>query len=148
MLKENALWTGDYGPVNDKRPEDYSWYNAMDVQWGDINNYECYKKLGRGKYSEVFLSYCKSNNQKCVVKVLKPVKSEKIYREIKILQVMYGGPNIVLLVDLVKEPVSRIPCFVYEWIPTQESKALFTKLNDFECRVYIYKVIQACEWAH
>ena len=35
---------------------------AMNIQWGDINNYEVYHKLGRGKYSEVFLGYCKSNN--------------------------------------------------------------------------------------
>lgn len=62
VLKQNAEWTGKYGPINDNRPEDYAYYNAMDVQWGDINNYECYKKIGRGKYSEVFLSYCKSNN--------------------------------------------------------------------------------------
>ena len=47
--------------------------------------HKVYHKLGRGKYSEVFLGYCKSNNVKCVVKVLKPVKQEKIYREIKIL---------------------------------------------------------------
>lgn len=96
----------------------------------------------------MYLGYCKSNNQKCVIKVLKPVKSEKIYREIKILQILYGGPNIVLLTDLVKEPVSRIPCFIYEWIPTTESKHMFTRLSDFECRLYTYKVLQACEFAH
>lgn len=57
----------------------------MKISWGDIENYECYHKLGRGKYSEVFQGYCKKNNNKVVIKVLKPVKSEKIYREIKIL---------------------------------------------------------------
>ena len=147
-LRLNAKWCGEYGPVNTLRPFDYSWYNAMKIEYSDINNYECWRKLGRGKYSEVYLGYCKSNNQNCVIKVLKPVKSEKIYREIKILQILYGGPNIVLLTDLVKEPISRIPCFVYEWIPTQESKHLFTSLNDFECRLYTYKVLQACDFAH
>jgi casein kinase II subunit alpha len=57
----------------------------MKIDWGDIEDYECYHKLGRGKYSEVFLGMCKRNNTNCVIKVLKPVKSEKIYREIKIL---------------------------------------------------------------
>ena len=85
------------------RPEDYSFYGAMNISWGDVNNYECYHKLGRGKYSEVFLGYCSPNNKKCVIKVLKPVKAEKIYREIKILQALYGGPNIVKLMDLIKE---------------------------------------------
>lgn len=69
----------------EQRPKDYSFYNAMKISWGDISNYECYKKIGRGKYSEVFVGVCKANNKKCVIKLLKPVKSEKIYREVKIL---------------------------------------------------------------
>jgi casein kinase II subunit alpha len=120
----------------------------MNISWGDINNYECYKKLGRGKYSEVFLGLSKSNNSNCVIKVLKPVKSEKIYREIKILQALYGGPNIVKLVDLIKEKVSSIPCFVYEYMECQESKNLFISLSDFEIRIYTYKILQALEFSH
>ena len=34
---------------------------------------------------------------KCVVKILKPVKKKKIKREIKILQNLSGGPNIIQL---------------------------------------------------
>ena len=81
----NVEWCGKFGPVCTLRPEDYSYYGAMQLDWGEIDNYECYHKLGRGKYSEVYLGYCKSNDSKCVIKVLKPVKTEKIYREIKIL---------------------------------------------------------------
>lgn len=81
----NAKWCGENGPVCSKRPECYSYYGAMQIAWGEVENYECHHKLGRGKYSEVFLGYSKSNNQKCVVKVLKPVKTEKIFREVKIL---------------------------------------------------------------
>ena len=33
-------------------------------------------------------------DEKCVVKVLKPVKKKKIKREIKILQNLCGGPNV------------------------------------------------------
>lgn len=141
-LAQNQKWCGEYGPICDLRPEDYSYYKAMQINWGDIENYECYKKIGRGKYSEVYLGYSKSNNSKCVIKVLKPVKSEKIYREIKICQALYGGPNIVKLTDLIKEKVSRIPCFVYEHMPHAESnKQLFTRLNDNDIRLYTYKIL-------
>ena len=102
----------------------------MQVEWGEIGNYECYHKLGRGKYSEVFLGYCRANNSKCIVKVLKPVKAEKIYREIKILQTVYGGPNIVKLCDLIKEHKSKIPCFIYEYMPHTETKVLSPTLSD------------------
>ena len=44
------------------------------------------------------------NNEKCVIKVLKPVKKKKIKREIKILQNLSGGPNIVSLLDVVRDP--------------------------------------------
>jgi len=145
----NKQWCGEFGPVCDLRPADYSFYGAMHIQWGDIDNYECYKKIGRGKYSEVFLGYCKANNSKCVIKVLKPVKSEKIYREIKICQALYGGPNIVKMTDLIKEKVSRIPCFVYEHMDHQETnKQLFTQLNDFDVRLYTYKILQALDFSH
>ena len=49
-------------------------------------NYEVLRKIGRGKYSEVFAGIEVTNNNKCVIKILKPVKKKKIKREIKILQ--------------------------------------------------------------
>jgi casein kinase II subunit alpha len=58
---------------------------------------------GRGKYSEVFEGINVVNYQKCVIKVLKPVKKKKIKREIKILQNLSGGPNIVALLDVVRD---------------------------------------------
>lgn len=60
-------------------------------------------RTGRGKYSEVFEGINVVNYQKCVVKVLKPVKKKKIKREIKILQNLAGGPNVVALLDVVRD---------------------------------------------
>lgn len=62
------------------------------------------RAIGRGKYSEVFEGINITNYQKCVIKVLKPVKKKKIKREIKILQNLSGGPNIVALLDVVRDP--------------------------------------------
>lgn len=45
-----------------------------------------------------------TNGEKCVIKVLKPVKKKKIKREIKILQNLTGGPNIISLLDIVRDP--------------------------------------------
>lgn len=39
---------------------------------------------------------------------LKPVKKKKIKREIKILQNLRNGPNIITLYDIVKDPIVRI----------------------------------------
>jgi serine/threonine protein kinase len=48
-------------------------------------NYEIIKKIGRGKYSEVYEGINTLNNERIVIKILKPVKKTKIRREIKIL---------------------------------------------------------------
>jgi len=78
-------------------------------------NYEIIKKIGRGKYSEVFEAINITNDQKCVIKVLKPVKKKKIKREIKILQNLTGGPNIVSLYDVVRDPQVSYNIFLLFW---------------------------------
>ena len=52
------------------------------------------------------------------------------------------------MVDLVREKISKVPCFVYEHMPHVESKKLFTKLSDFDARLYIYKILQSLLFAH
>ncbi len=42
-----------------------------------------------------------ANNDRCVVKIMKPVKEARLRREIKILQHVAGGPNIVRMIELV-----------------------------------------------
>lgn len=63
--------------------------------------------MGRGKYSEVFEGINITNNKKCIIKALKPVKKKKIKREIKILQNLAGGINIVGLYDIVRDPIVK-----------------------------------------
>ena len=77
--------------MNVQRPREYWDYEALAVSWGEQEDYEVIRKIGRGKYSEVFEGMNVANDTKCVVKILKPVKKKKIKREIKILQVSGGG---------------------------------------------------------
>ena len=100
------------------RPKDYSFYNKYEIAWNELDKYMVQQKLGRGKYSEVYQGVNTQNNTACVIKILKPVRTEKIFRETKILQTLYGGPNIVKLFDVVRDTVSKTPCLVFEWIPT------------------------------
>ena len=44
------------------------------------DDYEVVRKVGRGKYSEVFEGVNTVNNQKCIIKILKPVKKKKVSR--------------------------------------------------------------------
>ena len=144
----HASWETLYKTVCVERPPDYSFYNTLDIDWGEQDHYEVVHKLGRGKYSEVYEGCNIHNNQKCVVKILKPVRTEKIYREIKILQTLFGGPNIVRLFDVVRDTGSKTPSLIYEFIPNIESKILFQRLSDFEVRLYLYKLLEALDYSH
>ena len=74
-----------YTDANSKNPREYWDYENYSVNWSNQDNYQLVRKLGRGKYSEVFEAINITNNEQCVVKILKPVKKKKIKREIKIL---------------------------------------------------------------
>lgn len=56
---------------------------------------------------QVFEGIALPSGSKCVVKVLKPVKKKKIKREIKILMDLAGGPNVIALLDVVRDPAVR-----------------------------------------
>ncbi|URE40573.1 casein kinase II [Musa troglodytarum] len=66
-----------YADINVHRPKDYWDYESLTVQWGEQDDYEVVRKVGRGKYSEVFEGVHATNNEKCIIKILKPVKKKK-----------------------------------------------------------------------
>ncbi len=97
-----------YADVNVTRPKDYWDYETLSIQWGwgpsatllclqaarllpaccpscglyhncrNQDDYEVVRKVGRGKYSEVFEGINIVNNQRCIIKILKPVKKKKV----------------------------------------------------------------------
>jgi len=119
-----------YADANAHKPREYWDYESHIVEWGNQDDYQIVRKLGRGKYSEVFEGINTVNSEKIVIKILKvnfflllfslfllliiifiiyqPVKKKKIKREIKILQNLRNGPNIITLYDIVKDPIVRI----------------------------------------
>jgi len=137
-----------FADVNVKRPREYWDYESLVVNWGDQEDYEVVKKIGRGKYSEVFEGVNVVNKQKCVIKVLKPVKKKKIKREIKILQNLCGGPNIIKLLDVVRDPASKTPCLIFEHINNTDFKVLYPTLTDTDIRFYVHEILVALEYCH
>ncbi|KTG47569.1 hypothetical protein cypCar_00014669 [Cyprinus carpio] len=131
-----------YPDVNTQRPREYWDYESHVVDWGNQDDYQLVRKLGRGKYSEVFEAINITNNEKVVVKILKPVKKKKIKREIKILENLRGGPNIITLLDIIKDPVSRTPALVFEHVNNTDFKQLYQTLSDYDIRFYMYEILK------
>ncbi len=137
-----------YAEICDSRPQEYWDYENLCINWGEQDNYEVTRKIGRGKYSEVFEGVNTNNGGKCVIKILKPVKKKKIKREIKILQNLSGGTNIVQLLDVVRDPQSKTPSLVFEHINNADFKTLYPTLTDFDIRYYIFELLKALDFCH
>lgn len=142
-------------------PKSYWEYDSVNITWGFQENYEVVRKIGsytslshagtstdtgigRGKYSEVFEGINIINYQKCVIKVLKPVKKKKIKREIKILQNLSGGPNVVALLDVVRDTNSKTPSLIFEFVNNTDFRSLYPKFVDYDVRYYIFELLKVC----
>jgi casein kinase II subunit alpha len=127
---------------------------ALPLSWmtcATLNS--CISKLtivntGRGKYSEVFEGINVVNYQKCVIKVLKPVKKKKIKREIKILQNLAGGPNVVALLDVVRDSQSKTPSLIFEYVNNTDFRTLYPRFTDYDVRFYVYELLKALDFCH
>ncbi|VDN50309.1 unnamed protein product [Dracunculus medinensis] len=137
-----------YADVTQQKPREYWDYENHMISWGNIDDYQLYKKIGRGKYSEVFEGLKTTFDQKCVIKILKPVKKKKIKREIKILENLRGGTNIITLLDVVKDPISRTPALIFEYINNTDFKILYQTLTDYDIRYYLYELLKALDYCH
>jgi len=95
-----------------------------------------------GQHCQVFEGANIVNDEKCIIKVLKPVNKKKIKREIKILQNLAGGPNIVALLDVVRDPASKIPSLITEYVHNVDFKVLYPRFTDLDVRYYMYELLK------
>jgi len=127
---------------------DYTDYDSFTPNWSKPDNYEVVRKLGRGKYSEVFEGYNTDTKGPCVIKVLKPVKKRKVKREIKILHDLKGGINIIQLLDCVKDQNTKTCSLIFEYVDCEDFKTLYPRLTDLEIRRYMYQLLKALNYCH
>lgn len=113
-----------------------------------MDDYDVSAKIGRGKYSEVFLGTHIKTKKTVVIKVLKPVKKKKIKREISILKAVSKGPNIVELLDCVRDPVTKVPCLVFEHVKAVDWKVLYPTFKLHDIRYYIHETLKALDYCH
>ena len=70
------------------------------------------------------------------------MKKKKIKREIKILENLRGGTNIISLQAVVKDPVSRTPALIFEHVNNTDFKQLYQTLTDYDIRYYLYELLK------
>ena len=149
-MEEDIPWEAPrlYAHTCVTRGPAYSAYEADSLNWGTQANYEIVKKIGRGKYSDVFDGVNLTTNEKVVIKILKPVKKAKIKREIHILRTLAGKNNTLGLIDIVRDANTKTPALILERAPNTNFKGLFIELEDIDLRFYLYEVLRALDYTH
>lgn len=137
-----------YENVNVRVSDHYYNYRQFSPRLGSQDDYEVIQKIGRGKFSNVYEAVRSEDSRPVVIKILKPVKPRKIKREIKILQNLAGGPNIITLLDVVKNPELKMPCLVFELVRNTHERELYPTFTDYDARYYMLEILKALDFAH
>ena len=111
------------------------------------SGYKIKKKVGRGKFSTVYLAYAR-HHKKVALKVLVPVDIRKYMKEIKILMNLDGQHNVVKFYGLIQDPLTKIYTMVFEWVETQPWKQLYQKLGLDDIRHYMRLLMEGLEYSH
>jgi casein kinase II subunit alpha len=115
--------------------------------FGQMSRYTLCKWIGRGRYSDVFLSL-QDNLRQCAVKLLKPVNPDRVRRELKLISVLHGHPNVLELWDIVFDGRTQIPAIVTKFVPNSPCRTLITHFTLSETRFYIYRLLSALAHTH
>lgn len=137
-----------YADVNATLGKKWYDYENFSIKWSDPDRYEIISRLGGGKYSEVFEAVDTANNDKCVIKVLKPILEIKIKREIKVLRNLCGAPNVVALLDVVEDPSKRYHSLIMEHVESTDWRQLFSKLTEGDIKHYTFQLLKALDFTH
>ncbi|KAH0563127.1 hypothetical protein GP486_002309 [Trichoglossum hirsutum] len=134
-----------YANANQQQPKSYWDYESAKISWGVLENYEVIRKIGETAYAHTETVIA---DEKCAIKVLKPVKKKIIKREIRILQNLSGGPNIVALLDVVRDSQSKTRSLIFEYVNNTDFRSLYPKFIDYDVRYYIYELLKALDFCH
>lgn len=137
-----------YADALSRLPPEFSDYDNLNISFGDPENYAVQSKLGRGKYSEVFLGLDLRTGKPCVIKSLKPIKDKKLNREIKVLQDVVDNPLAQTLLDVVRDPLSKTISLVTEYVTNVEYHTLYKTFSETSFKRYFLSLAKVLDSVH
>lgn len=59
-----------------------------------------------------------------------------------------GHENIIQLFDIIKDPISKTPALVFEYVENVDFRILYPKLTDYDMRYYMFELLKALDYCH
>lgn len=139
-----------YADVNERRDRSAYDTRSFRVPWVRTDAYVLGRKVGQGHFGEAFEARNTSTNAKVVVKTLKNEhrQKSKLQKEIKMLMHIRGGPNVVRLIECVKEPSSGRKLLVFERVNYVKANDLYPTLSPYDVCFYAFQVLRALDFTH
>ena len=103
--------------------------------------------MGRGKYSEVFEGVDVADNEGDHQDPQAGEEEEDQARDQDPAEPR-GGTNAIHLLDIVRDPQSKTPSLIFEYVNNTDFKVLYPTLTDLDIRYYIFELLKALEFCH
>ena len=109
-------------------------------------NYIADEIIGKGGASVVYKGVNKDNNEKIIIKELKTTNINKLIREVNILKLTKGIPNVIRLLDFFKNDENYYLVFpYYNCLPT---RTIFYGFAAMEIKIFMYKFLLTLDKLH
>ena len=109
-------------------------------------NYVADEIIGKGGASVVYKGINKDNNEKIIIKELKTNNINKLIREVNILKLTKGIPNVISLLDFFKNDDNYY--LVFPYYNCLSTRTIFYGFTAMEIKIFMYKFLQSLEKLH
>lgn len=139
-----------YTDVCEEKGKEYSEYHDYMIKFGVQHNYEITEKVGRGKYADVYSGVHMISSEEVAIKIFKPVKKEKIRREVKIMYELKDCSNIVRIFDMVRDASTKTPAMITEYVNQgdRDIKKICSHFSNDDIKHYILSALKGLDFAH
>jgi len=109
-------------------------------------NYVADEIIGKGGASVVYKGVNKDNNEKIIIKELKTNNINKLIREVNILKLTKGIPNVIRLLDFFKNDDNYY--LVFPYYNCLSTRTIFYGFAVMEIKIFMYKFLQTMDKLH
>ena len=109
-------------------------------------NYIADEIIGKGGASVVYKGVNKDNNDKIIIKELKTNNINKLIREVNILKLTKGIPNVIRLLDFFKNDDNYY--LVFPYYNCLSTWTIFYGFAAIEIKIFMYKFLQTLDKLH